>query len=238
MPALSRTTLPEQVAKSILERVARDNMKAGDLLPAEAKLAAEFTVSRPAIREALKWLAGQGYVEIVNGRGTMLRAADGMQVAHYFQHAMTIARVPFSDMMEARKPLEVQSAALAAKRRSALQILQLQDIIQRMRYELSKNNSDAYVDLDLELHEAVAAATHNPVIIHLIHAIRTALNESTHNSLYRRRTRQQLERVHELHESIVDDIRRGDGDAASRHMQIHFDEALAFLYRNMQSRAA
>jgi DNA-binding FadR family transcriptional regulator len=231
MASVARTTLPEQIAASILERIARDSLKAGDMLPAEAKLAAEFKVSRPAVREALKWLAGQGYVDIVNGRGTMLRPADGAQVGHYFRHALHIARVPFAEMMEARKPLEVQSAALAARRRTPQQIFALQQIIERMRHELQQHHSEAYVDLDLELHPAIAACSHNPVIIHLIGAIRTTLNSPTQNSLYRRRTRQQLERVHELHEAIVDEIRAGNADAAARAMQIHFDEALAFLYR-------
>jgi DNA-binding FadR family transcriptional regulator len=51
----------------------------------------------------------------------------------------------------------------------------------------------------------------------------------THNTLYRRRNRQQLERVHLLHESIVNEIGYGNAEAAGRAMDIHFGEALQFL---------
>ena len=101
-----------------------------------------------------------------------------------------------------------------------------------MRAELDKHNSDAYVDLDVELHTHIAEASHNIVVQHLISAIRRTLNVAVHESLYRRRTRQQLLRVHELHESIIGEIRQGNAEGAGRAMQIHFDEALAFLYRD------
>ncbi len=220
-------TLPAHIAGQLLSQLIQQRAKPGDLLPAESKLAQQFGVSRPILREALKQLAGQGFVEVVNGRGTLVRALDASQLRAYFTHAVSIQRVPFRELMEARRPLEVQSARLAAQHRTPEHLDEMRGIIQRMSRNIA--NADVYVDLDRELHALIADASGNTVIGDLITSIRGALNEVTHNTLYRRRNRQQLERVHLLHESIVNDIGYGNAEAAGRAMDIHFGEALQFL---------
>ena len=135
--------------------------------------------------------------------------------------------------MEARKPIEMQSARLAAQRRTPEQLEAMQDIIRRMRRNIA--TADAYVDLDHELHALIADATRNTIIMHLVHSLRGALNTLTHTTLYRRRNRQQLERVHLLHETIVSEIGYQNADAAGRAMDMHFSEALSFLIQRQES---
>ncbi len=235
---LNRDTLVDQVARRILRLAADKNLRAGDALPAESVLAAEYGVSRSVIREALKWLSGHGHILIRNGHSTRLRALDDGNLRAYFSHALDIERVPFAELMEARKSIEIQSASLAAQRREPTELTRLFGIVVRMRAELDKHHSEAYVDLDVELHTCIARSSHNLVVQHLISAIRGTLNTAVHESLYHRRTRSQLLRVHELHETIVSEIRQGNPDGAGQAMQIHFDEALAFLYRDRPLRVA
>jgi DNA-binding FadR family transcriptional regulator len=224
--------LPDQIAGQILAQLTQHGARPGDLLPSEAKISAQFQVSRPMVREALKQLAGQGVVEVVNGRGTLVRALDEAQLRAYFTHAVTIERLPFREIMEARKPIEVQSARLAASRRTPDQLEAMQDVVRKMRRNLS--NADAYVDLDHELHRQIAEASGNVIIMHLIGSLRGALNDLTHNTLYRRRNRQQLERVHVLHEAIVNAIGYRNADAAGQAMDVHFSEALSFLIQRQE----
>ena len=235
--ALNRQTLADQIAQRILNRAVASGVRPGDALPGETVLAAQFAVSRSAIREALKWLSGRGYIQIMNGRSARVQALDDGNLRAYFSHALHVEGVPFAELMEARKSIEIQSATLAAQRRTQSQVNELFEVIIQMRAELDKHHSDAYVDLDVDLHMQIARAAHNVVVQHLISAIRGTLNVAVHESLYRRRTRVQLMRVHELHEAIVSEIRLGNADGAGRAMQIHFDEALAFLYRDRPHRA-
>jgi DNA-binding FadR family transcriptional regulator len=228
-----RGPLPDQIAGQILTQLTQQGARAGDLLPAESKLAEQFHASRPIVREALKQLAGQGVVEVVNGRGTLVKPLNEAQLRAYFTHAITIERLPFREIMEARKPIEVQSARLAAHRRNPDQLEAMQDIIRKMRRSLA--NADAYVDLDHELHRLIAEASGNMIIMHLIGALRGALNDLTHNTLYRRRNRQQLERVHVLHEAIVNEIGYRNAEMAGQAMDVHFSEALAFLIQRQES---
>jgi DNA-binding FadR family transcriptional regulator len=224
---MSISSIPAQIADLILADLIQTGAKPGQLLPAEARLAAKFVVSRSAVREALKQLAGQGYVEVVNGRGTLVRPLDDSQLSAYFTHALALQGVPFHALMEARKPVEVQSARLAAQRRTDEHLVELRGIIRRMQRSIS--NAEEYVSLDRELHNQIALASGNIVITHFIHSLRGALNEQTLHLLYRRRNRQQLERVHQLHEIIVSEIAAQNAEAAARAMEIHFSEALTFL---------
>lgn len=226
---LSRTPLSEQVGRHILEQAAADGLRPGNILRSEAQLSADFKVSRPIVREALRWLAGQGAIEIVNGKGAILCPPSAAQLQLYFSYAITIGQVQFHEIMEARKPIEVQSAVLAAQRRTDHHIEAMESLLGRMKTHL--HNTDTYVDLDLELHLLIADAAQNMVLAHLIRAIRSTLNTTVHESLYKRRNRQQLEWVHSVHDDLVRAIVLGNADAAGRAMQMHFDEALTFLNR-------
>lgn len=226
---LLRTTLSNQVAQHILEQAVADGLRPGNMLRSESQLAIDFKVSRPVVREALHLLAGQSAIEIINGKGAILRPPSDVQLQLYFNYAISIGQVQFHEIMEARKPIEVQSATLAAQRRTHEQIEKMEALIAKMKSQV--HNADAYVDLDLELHLLIAEAAQNSIIAHLIHAIRSTLNTTVHESLYKRRNRQQLEWVHSVHEDLVQAIVLGNADAAGRAMHMHFDEALTFLNR-------
>ncbi|BCX02744.1 MAG: GntR family transcriptional regulator [Candidatus Roseilinea sp.] len=224
--------LPAQIAERILAELIQRESRPGALLPSEGELANRFQVSRPVIREAIKQLEGQGLVEVINGRGSRVRPLSERQLRAYFTHAIAVERVPFRELMEARKPIEIQSARLAAQRRTPDQLDALRDIIQRMRRNIG--NADVYVDLDHDLHALIADASGNLIIAHLVRAFRGALNDLTHEALYRRRNRQQLERVHVLHEAIVTEIGYRNSDGAGHAMDIHFSEALSFLIQRQE----
>lgn len=226
------TSLVARVAAQIVERLVHDRARPGDVLPAEAKLSAEFNVSRTVVREALRFLAGRGFLAIVNGRGAVVQPLSETSLNAYFTQAVAIEQVSLREVMEVRKPLEVQCARLAAQRRTLDQLDAMQSLVQQMRRSIG--NPDRYVELDRALHRAIAEATGNVLLAHLVGALRDAINVQTHEMLYRRRDRQQLERVHALHEAIVTEIGYRNPDAAARAMDVHFSEALMFLVQRQE----
>lgn len=70
---VDRRSVPEDVFEQILAEVLSGEMKPGDSLPSERRLAEVLGVSRPAIREALKRLTSIGLVEIRQGDTTTVR---------------------------------------------------------------------------------------------------------------------------------------------------------------------
>ena len=224
---LSRETLAEQAARNLIAFIESQDLKPGNLLPPESQLAADFGVSRPIIREALKTLEGKGIVEVVSGKGAVIKPLDSQPLQLFFQRAMRIEREAIIDLMELRKGIEVQSAALAAQRRTSDDIARLAEIVAQMRGNLRA--PDAYVELDVSFHRLIASMTRNAMIYNLVGAIRDAIKDTLHESLLRRQTDEQLERVQAGHEAILISLEQGDSTAAERAMAAHFDEAVMSL---------
>lgn len=70
---INRRSVPDDVFEQIVAEVLSGEMKPGDALPSERRLAEVLGVSRPAVREALKRLTSTGLVEIRQGDTTTVR---------------------------------------------------------------------------------------------------------------------------------------------------------------------
>ncbi len=227
LTALPRSTLPDQIASKLLEHMVAENLQPGDLLPSEIKLADDFGVSRPVVREALRSLAAQGAIEVVSGKGAIVRPVDDRLLRLFFQRAIDVGHGSHLELMEIRKPLEVQSAVLAAQRHTPADAATILATVTAMNCQLDNLNN--YAGLDVEFHLQVAAAAHNRLLYHLISSIRNSLREVVLAGLQRRERREQLERIQAVHQAIAGAIDCGDAAAAAANMTIHFDEALEFF---------
>jgi len=69
---VARTPLHETIAVDLRHRIAAREFQAGDLLPSEAELCAEFSVSRSTVRQALATLEAAGLVRKAQGRGSVV----------------------------------------------------------------------------------------------------------------------------------------------------------------------
>ena len=70
---VNRRSVPEDVFEQIVTEVLSGDMRPGDALPSERRLAEVLGVSRPAIREALKRLTEAGLVDVRQGDATTIR---------------------------------------------------------------------------------------------------------------------------------------------------------------------
>ncbi|MGP4056177.1 FadR/GntR family transcriptional regulator [Mycobacterium sp. 4D054] len=70
---VNRRSVPEDVFEQIIDDVLSGEMRPGETLPSERRLAEVLGVSRPAIREALKRLAAAGLIEVRQGDATTVR---------------------------------------------------------------------------------------------------------------------------------------------------------------------
>lgn len=70
---VNRRSVPEDVFEQIITDVLSGELQPGEALPSERRLAEVLGVSRPAIREALKRLAGAGLIDVRQGDATTVR---------------------------------------------------------------------------------------------------------------------------------------------------------------------
>jgi DNA-binding transcriptional MocR family regulator len=69
---LPRRTLAEQMADALTEAILAGRPAAGEALPTEPELAAQFGVSRAVVRDATRMLVARGLVEAQHGRGVFV----------------------------------------------------------------------------------------------------------------------------------------------------------------------
>jgi GntR family transcriptional regulator of arabinose operon len=66
----------KKIASELINRINGKRYKLGDQLPSEIELSAQFGVSRQTIRNSLKLLESEGFIERIKGSGTYVRKTN------------------------------------------------------------------------------------------------------------------------------------------------------------------
>ena len=77
----SRQLMPpryQQIVEELRKEIGNDTLKAGDVLPSESDLCERFAVSRHTIREALRALREEGFVESRQGAPSRITKPNGL----------------------------------------------------------------------------------------------------------------------------------------------------------------
>ena len=207
--------LYERIVDQIDRLIMAGNLKVGDQLPAERELADQFTVSRTAVREAIKALREKGLVEIRLGRGTFVTNGAAGAVRHSLGLLLKDEN-GFTNLVEVREILEPEIAALAATRVANENIVAMTEAVEIM--ETALENVEVFVEADLDFHLALAEATQNPLIPLLVDSVVDLLREQ------RKRTGNVeggLARGQYHHKRILEAIIQRDPLAARQAMQDH-----------------
>ncbi len=188
-------------------------LKPGAVLPNADLLAREFKVSRPALREAIKLLAGKGLLEMAPRRGTVVRPRalwnrlDDDVITWEMGEAPNEAFI--RNLFELRRMIEPEAAALAALRASPEGILAIEQALMTMG-KASFTSLDS-VRADLDFHRAVLTHSGNDFLATFAPAIEASL---TITFRMQRRTDDDTRRFLHDHAMVFAAIRDRDPDAA------------------------
>ncbi len=215
-PAKLADAIADHLEKLILEGALRP----GEKLLAERELAQKLDVSRPSLRDAIAKLEERGL--LVTGR-------NGTHIAQFLSHigeplVSLLQNNPDTsfDYLEFRSAIEVEAAALAARRATDLDRDGIRAIVARMKAAHGKDDSSEEADADAELHLAIYEAAHNVVMLHIMRTLSDMLrNDVFYNraDLYSRPGVRDL--LLEQHLAIADAVLAGDGDRARRVAEAH-----------------
>lgn len=213
-------------ASDALERMVLEELRPGDQLPSEAALASSLSVSRLTVREAMRALEARGLVASHKGRRPVVRAPNGDLAGDFFRTAIRRDPAALFELLEVRIALEVQIARLAALRCSRSALTSLEKAVEAME-ALDATPSFATVeaafhDADVRFHEALAAATGNAMLAHLIEQLAEPLRASRRYS-WEGREREQRPRapVIEAHRTIFQRVAENDAAGAADAMRAH-----------------
>ncbi len=214
-----------EIVASLTERVQQGHWQAGDKLPSETEIMAQFEVSRTVVREALSRLQAAGVVETRHGIGTFVLPAR--ESANFSLGSVDLAMVDdVIALLELRISLETEAAGLAALRRSEAQLVQMQSALDEFQSALGQD-SDA-VPSDFAFHMEVARATHNRHFADLMGYLGTMVIPRARLNTAQTAPEGRLnylQKVHAEHESILSAIRHHDTEAARAAMRTHLSNS-------------
>lgn len=202
--------------------IAERDLKAGDRLPPERALAAELGLSRAALREAVKALAAIGLLQTRHGSGTRVVNSSGMLSAP-IELLIRLDRPPLPELYAVRSRLEAMAAELAAERQ-----LSLGDLRAATESLESACDEVGLTEANVAFHEALAAASGNPVLARLLNA----LNEAIRGAIYAAWPLTEDVRASvAVHRAIYEAVAAGDRSAAREAMEEHMRLALGEIAR-------
>ena len=226
--ALRRETLADQVAKLLIQSIFENRLRPGDTLSGELEVAARYGVSRPVAREALRHLAALNMVQLSNGKVPVIKPLGGELLAVYYEWALQLEESSFVELHELRLGVEGNCAYFAALRRTDQDLDALHTLLERMGAE---DDPDAFAGLDIELHVAIARASHNRLLLHTVESIRRAMRNVvvTGMSLMEEDVdaAPPIVRLRAAHRRIVDPIEARDAEEAQARMDDHLRGAVA-----------
>lgn len=147
----------------------------GERLPAERKLCEMLSISRPRLRELLKQLTTQGFVETRVGSGTFLRQPPSAWKINSNIHQLSqlLKKDPNYrfDVQEARAVLEGGTAWYAALRATEQDKQRIRAAYDALLQYQEDNQFDLAAEADAQFHLAIAEASHNVVLIQLMRSV-------------------------------------------------------------------
>lgn len=218
---MSHVRLVDQAYAGIVELITEEGLNVGDRLPSEAGLAEKLGVSRTIVREALARLSSDGITEARRGAGSFVKRRPSGQLAAY----MPWTAMPTTmGTYEVRLVLEAEAARLAALRRSAEDMNEIEGALEDLRRALM-SHEPAHEE-DLAFHRSIAEATANEAFVSVFNSLAVDVEPIMRAGvdISRSRPPEVLAAMMREHEAIVEAIRAHDPEGASLAMRWHLWE--------------
>jgi len=215
--SVRREKISEQISNQLLNAIIKGHFKVGDKLPSERQLCDMFNASRVAVREAINTLTAKGIATSEHGIGTLINPREKWNTLDPQIFLLESNISAFYQLLEVRRIIEPEMAALAAERITQTSL----DKLQTMIFTHSDDSVEQHILDDMSFHMEIAKASQNTVLLIIMNSINDLLQES------RRRTYfipDALSRAWACHEDILRALETRNSELARKSMNDHLDQ--------------
>lgn len=207
---MPRGSLAGHVAAQLREAIVTLRLRPGTMLD-KTEICARLGVSRSPVAEAMARLQGEGLIEILPQRGSVVSLVSVAAVEEY---------------IFVRKALEGETVRRLALDTPDGLVEALEDNLKAQRKAVADDDRVKFHTLDLQYHEILVSALAYKRVKSMVDTARYNLDRA-------RRITNSMRRIAvgiEEHVGIVDAIRAGDPEAATQRMHAHLDSMVRELY--------
>lgn len=211
--------LSDRLAQRLIAQITSGALKPGDRLPTEQQLAVAHGVSRTVVREAMHQLKSRALVLARQGSGVFV-APEPVHQPLAFDPAVLGSVQAVVHVIEVRRVLEGEIAALAAERATRAQIAQLRRALKAIDTAVTEGRDG--VAEDLAFHRAIGESAGNPQFRLLIAFLEQYLREAMRITRGNEARRGDfMQSVQQEHRAMVEAIAARDPKAAREHATSH-----------------
>ena len=206
---------PAGVYDALFQEIVSGKLRAGERLLID-DLAERFGVSKIPVREALKALAGKGWVESTPRRGTYVRR---------------LSQEELHELFELRLILEPEVTAMAAHRRRTTHLQQLAALIEEGEAAVRDSDFVTSSRVNSQFHSVIAQAADNSLAYTVIQDLELRLCRYFFVAEWEERKESMLQ-----HRALFEAIRDQDVETARRVTIAHLRHTEAMASRSLLSR--
>ena len=225
MEIIHKVNLSEAVGQQLLALISSGELKAGSRLPPESELCRLLGVSRTAIREGVRALAGRNVLTVLSGRGTFVNENPEIMVKN---DALTVFldRETVNTLFEVRSVLDAGIAKYAVMKATSSDIKALRRALRKMQKALASDpfDFDLAMEGNKEFHRAFCEAAHNKLLENIAWPI---INHSTMKTWkLADNSRELVGRGVKGHEEMLEGVEKRNSKRVLDALENHLKEAL------------
>ena len=213
------STLHANLVERIRELVIEGDLEPGAKVP-ERILCERFNVSRTPLREALKTLASEGWLEILPHKGARVTRLSEEDVNQMF---------PIMGALEALSG-ELACANLSEEQFAEIRALHYQMVLHYTRRELAP-----YFQINQLIHEKILAAAANPLLVQMYQTLSGRIRRARYvANMSEDRWAQAIEE----HEEMLSSLASRDGQSLANVLRRHLSNKCDTVKANLRQEAA
>ncbi|MDC7291224.1 FCD domain-containing protein [Blautia schinkii] len=181
MLAVTKKSATQLAVENLRSYVANESVQVGDSFPTEKELCSTLGVGRGTVREAVKILIAQGFLEIKPGIGTFVKSKTPIQTDSLSTWFLT-NEVELQDLTVIRSALEPLATKLAIEKCSEEQLSELKKNQANAVKAAENCDAAALAHYDEEFHRTIFLIAGNALLVEINDMITKHLSQFRKNT--------------------------------------------------------
>jgi DNA-binding FadR family transcriptional regulator len=214
----------EEILDQLEEAIASGRLRAGERLPAERDLAAQFVVSRASVREALRVLEALGITRVQRGyeHGAVLLEEPSNALEHLLRFYVALRHVSMTNLVEAIVLVQAWAARRVARDANTEALDALRPLVEEMQDP--GIDQVRFRDLDNLFHSTLVESSGNPIATLVLEGCRESLRRLIDTAIQESEDWESVRStLAEEHREIFAALESGDGERAEALLTQHLE---------------